>query len=65
LREAGNTFTYYTIALYSFSYGMTDKRKPEFKISLLIDNNTLSSGHEAFNFFKLPSYNAIERSDSS
>jgi len=41
----GGNNTYYTIALYSFSYGMTDKRKAQFKISLTIDNRTLTTPH--------------------
>jgi len=27
-------YTYYTMAIYQNSYGMTDKRKPEFKLTV-------------------------------
>lgn len=33
-------YTYYTMALYAFSYGMTDRRKAEFKIHLDVKNTT-------------------------
>jgi hypothetical protein len=57
--NTGGSYIYYTLAVYSFSYGMTDKRKPEFKISLKIDNNTLSSGYDFSTFYEkysLPKY---------
>ena len=37
-------FTYYTMALYDYSYGMTDRRKAEYKISLDIVSLTNITG---------------------
>jgi len=33
-----NTNTFYTVAVYSWSYGLTDARKPEFRLSLTVEN---------------------------
>ena len=29
--------SFYTIALYSWAYGLTDQRKPEFRLSLTVE----------------------------
>ena len=36
------------MAVYNFQYGMTDKRKPEFKIQIYFDNKTLSQQPSEF-----------------
>ena len=33
-----STNTFYTVAVYSWSYGLTDLRKPEFRLSLTVEN---------------------------
>ena len=33
---ANTSYTYFTVAVYSWSYGLTDKRKHEFKISMTV-----------------------------
>ena len=33
-----STNTFYTVAVYSWSYGLTDARKPEFRLSLTVEN---------------------------
>ena len=38
--NATTNYTYYAMALYDYSYGMTDRRKAEFKISLEIAATT-------------------------
>ena len=32
--QSENTYTYYTMAIYQNSYGMTDRRKPEFRLTV-------------------------------
>ena len=32
--ESSKPYTYYTMAIYQNSYGMTDRRKPEFKLTI-------------------------------
>jgi hypothetical protein len=49
LTDAGGSFIYYTVALYAFSYGMTDERKPSFKITLTLSNTTLAQAN-AYSF---------------
>lgn len=47
------------MALYAFSYGMTDQRKPSFKITLTLSNTTLAQANpfDVFSRFKaLPDY---------
>jgi len=31
------TNTFYTVALYSWAYGLTDQRKPEYRLSLTVE----------------------------
>jgi len=38
------TYTYLTMAIYQNSYGMTDKRKPEFKLTVSSEEITEVSG---------------------
>ncbi len=42
-RDVGSNLTYFTMAIYNFQYGMTDRRKPQFKIQVSFDNRTLTS----------------------
>ena len=42
MRETGGNYTYFSISLYSFSYGITDERKPRFKIQLILDTKNLN-----------------------
>lgn len=44
-RDVGSNLTYFTMAVYNFQYGMTDRRKPQFKISVSFDNRTLTSAN--------------------
>ena len=57
------------MAMYQFSYGMTDKKKPAFKITLTIDNRTLSMEHFEYstlsNKFILPKYYNYANHDHS
>jgi len=32
-----STNTFYTVAVYSWAYGLTDQRKPEFRLSLTVE----------------------------
>jgi hypothetical protein len=41
-RDVGANFTWFTMAVYNFQYGMTDRRKPAFKIQVFFDNRTIS-----------------------
>lgn len=46
--KAVTNFTYYAMALYANSYGMTDRRKAEYRISLEItsvDNSTATTSN--------------------
>lgn len=61
MSDTGGTYTYYAIAVYSFSYGMSDVRKPSFKITMTISNLTVASANpntfDVFSRFKaLPDY---------
>jgi len=44
------------MAVYSFSYGMTDKRKAQFKISVFFDNRSLQQSYLDLDYF----YNSFE-----
>ena len=41
--QPNTVFTYYTMAVYAWSYGLTDQRKPEYRLNLTI-RSALSEG---------------------
>ena len=51
---ANTTWTYYTIGVYSFSYGLTDLRKHEFELSLFVDS--VASANLADQHIEMPKY---------
>jgi hypothetical protein len=47
IRDFSNTtWTYYTVAIFSWSYGLTDLRKHEFELTLTVDTIPTALGDE-------------------
>lgn len=49
-KDWGNsTYTYYTVAVYAWSYGLTDRRKAEFKIQTSVETISVASNNPSVN----------------